>query len=117
MVIVARSRSINGPWENCPHNPVVHTASAAEPWWSRGHATAVQGPAGDWWLAYHGYENGYRTLGRQMLLEPFAWGDDGWPHALGAICRIRSRHRAGAGMKGRGWRCPDLSRLPCWAHG
>jgi xylan 1,4-beta-xylosidase len=83
MVIVARSRSINGPWENCPHNPIVHTASAAEPWWSRGHATAVQGPAGDWWLAYHAYENGYRTLGRQMLLEPFAWGADGWPHALG----------------------------------
>lgn len=83
MVIVARSRSIDGPWENCPHNPIVHTATAAEPWWSRGHATPVQGPAGDWWLAYHGYENGYRTLGRQMLLEPFVWDADGWPLARG----------------------------------
>ncbi len=43
----------------------------------------MQGPAGDWWFAYHGYENGFRTLGRQMLLEPFAWTDDGWPRALG----------------------------------
>lgn len=25
MVIAARSRSIDGPWENCPHNPIVRT--------------------------------------------------------------------------------------------
>ena len=83
MVVVARSRSIHGPWENCPHNPIVRTAHRDEPWWSRGHATPVQGPAGDWWLIYHGYENGFRTLGRQMLLEPMAWSSDGWPKATG----------------------------------
>jgi xylan 1,4-beta-xylosidase len=83
MVIVARARSINGPWENCPHNPIVHSRSKDEPWWSRGHATPVQGPAGDWWLAYHGYENGFRTLGRQMLLEPISWTKDDWPRARG----------------------------------
>ena len=83
MVIVARSRSIADSWVNCPHNPIVRTASAAEPWWSRGHATPVQGPAGDWWMAYHSYENGYRSLGRQMLLEPFVWDGDGWPRATG----------------------------------
>ena len=83
MVVVARSRSIHGPWENCPHNPIVRTQSRNEPWWSRGHATPVQGPAGDWWLVYHGYENGFRTLGRQMLLEPIEWTAGGWPRALG----------------------------------
>jgi xylan 1,4-beta-xylosidase len=83
MVVVARARSINGPWENCPHNPIVRTERRDEPWWSRGHATPVQGPAGDWWLIYHGYENGFRTLGRQMLLEPMEWTADGWPRALG----------------------------------
>ena len=83
MVIVARSRSVRGPWENCPHNPIVRTVSAAEPWWSRGHATPVQGPDGRWWLTYHGYENGFRSLGRQMLLEPMEWTRDGWPRALG----------------------------------
>lgn len=83
MVVVARSRSIDGPWENCPHNPIVHTASSAEPWWSRGHATAIEGPEGRWWLAYHAYENGFRTLGRQMLLDPIEWTPDGWPRALG----------------------------------
>ena len=83
MVVVARSRSINGPWKNCPHNPIVRTVSRDEPWWSRGHATAVEGPGGQWWLIYHGYENGLRTLGRQMLLEPMEWTADGWPRATG----------------------------------
>jgi xylan 1,4-beta-xylosidase len=83
MVTVARSRSIHGPWQDCPHNPIVHTRSADERWWSRGHATVVEGPAGDWWMIYHGYENGFRTLGRQTLLEPIEWTSDGWFHAKG----------------------------------
>lgn len=83
MVIVARARSIHGPWEDCPHNPIVRTQRVEEPWWSKGHATIVEGPAGDWWLAYHGIENGRRTLGRQFLLEPMHWTADGWPRALG----------------------------------
>ncbi len=83
MVIAARSKSINGPWEHCPHNPIVRTLSPSEPWWSRGHATPVEGPNGDWWLVYHGYENGFRTLGRQALLEPIEWTKDGWFRALG----------------------------------
>lgn len=83
MVIAARSRSINGPWENCPHNPIVRSNDETEAWWSRGHATAIEGPQGDWYFVYHGFENGYRTLGRQTLLEPFEWTADGWPRALG----------------------------------
>jgi xylan 1,4-beta-xylosidase len=85
MVIMARSKSINGPWENSPHNPVIRTASAAEKWWSRGHATLVEGPdAKSWYLVYHAYENGYYNLGRQTLLEPVEWTADGWVKATGA---------------------------------
>jgi xylan 1,4-beta-xylosidase len=83
MVTVARSLSIHGPWQDCPHNPIVHTRNADEPWWSRGHATVVQGPNDKWWMIYHGYENGFRTLGRQTLLEPVEWTRDGWFHATG----------------------------------
>ncbi|HXG81642.1 MAG TPA: family 43 glycosylhydrolase, partial [Sphingomicrobium sp.] len=83
MVIAARSKSIHGPWEHCPHNPLVRTRSKGEPWWSRGHASLVEGPAGDWWMVYHGYENGFRTLGRQTLLEPIEWTSDGWFRAKG----------------------------------
>jgi xylan 1,4-beta-xylosidase len=83
MVIVARSRSINGPWENCPGNPIVRTRGARESWWSRGHATAVEGPNGQWYMVYHGYENGFRTLGRQTLLDPIEWTPDGWLKSTG----------------------------------
>ncbi|TQU40204.1 family 43 glycosylhydrolase, partial [Xanthomonas perforans] len=34
MVIAARSRSVHGPWEHCPRNPLVRTQSDQEPWWS-----------------------------------------------------------------------------------
>jgi beta-xylosidase len=78
MVIAARSRSIHGPWENHPDNPLVRTTDVRERWWSRGHATLVEGPAGDWWSVYHGYENGYWTLGRQTLLDRIEWTPDGW---------------------------------------
>ena len=83
MVITARPRSIHGPWENSPHNPITRTQSKDEPWWSRGHATVVEGTDGRWWMIYHGYENGYWTLGRQALLEPIEWTDDGWFVAKG----------------------------------
>jgi len=83
MIVVARSRSIHGPWEHCPHNPIVRTRSEDEPWWSRGHATCVEGPGGPWFMVYHGYENGYHTLGRQTLLEPIEWMQDGWFRAIG----------------------------------
>lgn len=78
MVIAARARSLAGPWENHPDNPLVRTGSVSERWWSRGHATLVQGPAGDWWAVCHGYENGFYTLGRQALLTPVTWRADGW---------------------------------------
>jgi beta-xylosidase len=98
MVIAARSKSVNGPWENCPHNPLVRTVDAAEKWWSRGHATLFEGPEAKWYFVYHGYENGYWTLGRQALLEPVEWTADGWPRAMGGdLSRPLPMPRAGRG--------------------
>jgi beta-xylosidase len=79
MCVVARSKSINGPWENSPHNPLVHTYSSDEPWWSKGHGTMIDDVNGNWWIVYHAYENGLHTLGRQTLLDPIDWTKDGWP--------------------------------------
>lgn len=84
MVIMARSKSIHGPWENSPYNPIVRTQTAAEKWWSKGHATLVEGPDGkQWYLVYHAYENGYYNLGRQTLLEPVEWTEEGWVKTAG----------------------------------
>ena len=83
MVISARSKSVFGPWEHAPNNPQVRTLTRDEHWWSRGHASLIEGPQSDWWLISHGYENGYWTLGRQALLEPVRWREDGWWESLG----------------------------------
>lgn len=78
MVAAARSKSIHGPWENSPHNPIVHTYSADESWWSKGHGTLIDDVNGNWWIVYHAYENGFYTLGRQTLIESIEWLEDGW---------------------------------------
>ncbi len=79
MVVVARARSIDGPWENAPRNPLLRTASRDELWWSRGHGTLIDTPDGDWWIVTHAYRNGFHTLGRHTLIEPIVWTADGWP--------------------------------------
>jgi len=83
MVVAARSTSIEGPCENSPYNAIIRTTSAAERWWSKGHATLVEGPRGKWYVVYHAYENGFYNLGRQTLLEPVDWTADGWFRAAG----------------------------------
>jgi len=77
-VISARSRHAEGPWEFSPYNPVVHTQSRDDRWLNLGHGRLVDTPDGKWFLTVHSYENGYRPLGRQLLLLPVEWTADGW---------------------------------------
>ena len=95
MIVSARSKSIEGPWENSPFNPIVRTRSAEERWWSKGHGTLVEGPDGLWYMVYHAYEKGFYTLGRQTLLEPIAWTRDGWFRTTGADPAAPIRKPAG----------------------
>jgi xylan 1,4-beta-xylosidase len=78
MVISARSKSPLGPWENSPYNPIVRTKVSSEKWWSKGHATLFEDATGKWWMVFHGYENGFYNMGRQTLLQPVEWTNDGW---------------------------------------
>lgn len=78
MIVAARSQNVDGPWENSPYNPVVHTYSASDNWWSKGHGTLIDDVNGNWWVVYHAYANGYHSLGRQTLIEPIEWSSDGW---------------------------------------
>ncbi|MBR1400313.1 MAG: family 43 glycosylhydrolase [Prevotella sp.] len=80
MITQARSESINGPWVNAPNNPLVHTWSKDERWWSKGHGSLIDTPDGRWYVVYHSYEKDFTCLGRQTLLEPVYLGSDGWFH-------------------------------------
>jgi xylan 1,4-beta-xylosidase len=78
MVVSARSKSLSGPWENSPFNPIIRTKEPSEKWWSKGHGTLFEDAKGQWWMVFHGYENGYYNMGRQTLLQPVEWTKDGW---------------------------------------
>ncbi|MDQ5980421.1 MAG: Xylosidase, partial [Verrucomicrobiota bacterium] len=79
LIVVARARSALGPWENSPHNPLLRTSRREEPWWSQGHGTLIDATDGSWWVMYHAIQHGRRSLGRNTLLLPVNWTDDGWP--------------------------------------
>ena len=51
MIVVARSRSINGPWQHCPHNPIQRTRSNAERWWPRDHQRSALARSPTCWVS------------------------------------------------------------------
>ncbi len=98
MVVAARSKNVEGPWENSPYNPIVHTYSPSDNWWSKGHGTLVDDVNGNWWIVYHAYANGYHTLGRQTLIEPIEWIADGWYRATQQATPIATGKQANIGL-------------------
>jgi xylan 1,4-beta-xylosidase len=79
MAIVARAQNPDGPWINSPYNPMIWTRDESELWWSKGHATLIEGPEQEWFAIYHGYRHGQRSWGRSTLISPVEWNNDGWP--------------------------------------
>lgn len=83
-VSIARSRSPEGPFEGCPHNPVLSHRSTDRPIQSTGHADLVELADGRWWMVLlatrpRGMTPMYHVLGRETFLVPVRWTDDGWP--------------------------------------
>jgi alpha-N-arabinofuranosidase len=83
MAAIGRSRSITGPYESCPYNPILsHRAKVAEPIQATGHADMVQAQDGSWWMVFLGIRQNewrYHHLGRETFLAPVTWTPDGWP--------------------------------------
>src|SRR5581483_5212110 len=50
MVTIARGASPWGPWEPCPHNPIVSHRSLQSPIQGLGHADLVEAADRSWWL-------------------------------------------------------------------
>lgn len=81
MCTLARSRSLTGPYEGCPHNPIL--TNACDPSWQvqcAGHGDLVEDTRGHWWLVHLGIRLSRRTmthLGRETFLTPVVW-EDGW---------------------------------------
>lgn len=84
METIFRSRSIYGPYEPCPHNPILtHKNQMGNPIHATGHADLVMDQNGNWWTVCLGIRpvNGVMLhhLGRETFLAPLKWTQDGWP--------------------------------------
>jgi hypothetical protein len=82
-VTIARSRSVQGPFEGDPGNPVLTHRGTDEPVQNTGHADLVQRPDGSWAIVYHGVRARgsspeWHVLGRETFADEVTW-DDGWP--------------------------------------
>lgn len=78
MVLQARSRNAEGPYENSPSNPLLRTESPDEQWWSQGHGQVIEGKNGTLYMVFHAYEKNYLTLGRQTLICEVEVDKEGW---------------------------------------
>lgn len=84
---IYRSKSLEGPWEGNPHNPVLWNGrDMSLPVLSTGHADMIQGPDGKWWAVFLATRpqapqnsSGHNQLGRETFLTPVTWDADGWP--------------------------------------
>ncbi|MDN3669831.1 family 43 glycosylhydrolase [Echinicola jeungdonensis] len=75
---VARSKSIKGPWEKNPANPIL---KSNETWKCPGHGTLVNS-GNEWNYLYHAYPNyGFPYIGRSALLSLLIWDKKSdWPY-------------------------------------
>lgn len=81
-VTIARSDSPWGPFEACPHNPILtHMDRPEHALQALGHADLVETPDG-WWAVFLGIrpqDGPFHHLGRETMLAPVTWDSDGWP--------------------------------------
>lgn len=82
---IARSRSIWGPYEGNPANPILTNCRMEgqdKQIQGTGHGDMVQASDGSWWMMFLAYRNiggSYHHLGRETCLAPVEWPEGGWP--------------------------------------
>jgi alpha-N-arabinofuranosidase len=88
---IARSRSLMGPYESCPMNPILthgNRLAQSNLIQGTGHADMIQAADGTWWMVFLAYRTTspggyYHLLGRETYLAPVDWPRGGWPQVNG----------------------------------
>ena len=84
-ITIARSRYIDGPYEQNPSNPIlthINRNTQSSPIQGVGHADLIQAPDGSWWtvfLAFRPQSDMHHLLGRETFLAPVRWDKNAWP--------------------------------------
>lgn len=80
---IARSRHLNGPYTSNPSNPILTQANTSSYFQTVGHADLFQDKNGNWWgvalSTRSGPEYTVYPMGRETVLAPVTWYEDGWP--------------------------------------
>ncbi|KAI4940183.1 hypothetical protein J4E86_011149 [Alternaria arbusti] len=81
MLSIARSKDIWGPYEQCPHNPVLTADGTNEYVQNIGHGEIFQDVNGEWWAAVIGVRGDQESapMGRETFLTTVEWPQDEWP--------------------------------------
>jgi len=82
MITLRRGTSIWGPFEECPHNPILTNRNQPSQLLQNvGHGDLVEDSQGHWWLVALGVRsvNLKHHLGRETILMPVTWDEAGWP--------------------------------------
>lgn len=109
-VSIARGPSPSGPFEACPHNPVLTARGRPGPVQNTGHADLVERPDGSWAMVFLGVRPagsfpGWHVLGRETFAADVLWRD-GWPVVAGPVEPAtvpEARVSLGEGRLGPGW--------------
>lgn len=88
METIQRSDSPYGPFEPCPHNPILsHKEDMRGEIYCTGHADMTEDANGNWWMVClavrpcggKNHRLMLHHLGRETYLAPVVWDENGWP--------------------------------------
>ncbi|MDR1268653.1 MAG: glycoside hydrolase family 43 protein [Planctomycetaceae bacterium] len=125
---ISRSKSIFGPYEQCPHKPLITVAKNVSPddiyvhgkaFYSAGHGDLVETPHGEWWMILWACRK-KEVLGRETVLVPVEWNEQDWLVVNPNLGYVRFDERLPKGSKGLNenpifrdeWDSPKLKS--CW---
>lgn len=81
MVTISRGTSPWGPFESCPHNPILtHRDTKLHHFQAIGHGDVTDTKEGDFWMVFHGIRTSQymlHHLGRETMLAPVTWDENG----------------------------------------
>ena len=100
-ISVGRARTLDGPYESCPYDPILHQYDPNGTLQKSGHGDLVETQNGQWYAVYlcARPQDGFSPLGRETALDPVEWTADGWP--------IINRRKGPSALQRR----PDLPRF------
>ena len=82
METMQRAKIIYGPYEKCPHNPILSHRDTPSPIQATGHADIIEDQNGNWWLVCLAIrpigDMLLHHIGRESFLAPVKW-KNGWP--------------------------------------